>query len=854
MNVAGEVRGEIRDHYNGRQNEPISKRDLSRVVAMKSFNNWVKSMVIQYGLAKLQCSPHKVNVLDIACGKGGDIPKWKSSRIKHLVGIDIAGDSVKHAMERYKERVAGRKGGFSAEWYACDCFKDDINLLIKAPQIDLVSCQFAFHYCFESEIRARKFFENIAGKLRKGGTFIMTLPDCYAIAKSLAQLQQQGKPPVIENEFVKFAFDAPPSYEKCFGIKYRFSLEDSVEDVPEFLVIPQLLYRLAGQYGFEIVKFSNFHAFYYQLMNAEPAKREEHVKLLSKIMNGKELSRAEWMVSLYYAVAVFRKTGNVNIREIQYRDYLTADDEYRKFEWLRKFDSYQDTPFALADLEVAKRPLEKAVEEPIVKKRKVAPSLLSSEKDRGDGMIAALGILQNVGFEMGKGLREGGISAPIEVEEKMGRGGLGFAESHPVLVTPAERSAVDLNEPVPIQQSVSFYEVSPKQPVLTLAKVPFNAPRDYRRYSDGELVKQMMETKSKFDLVGHMEFIEARRRANPYEKIGSSIFINRAAVKMANINKLYGGICRYDYYVKEGRRKMYFSDVCAGPGGFTEYILWLNQGHPVEGIGFTLKSAEDFRIRKFRPDARPPFKDGRKFTPYYGVHNDGDVTKNENLTSYAAKVRQDTGGHGVDLFTADGGFSVQGSENYQEEHLKQLVLCQFIAGLSVMAVGGTFVCKIFDTLTPFTAGLLYLLGLSFEAMSLVKPYTSRPANSEKYVVCLRFRGVSKAVLDHLYMVNAWLSQYSRSRGEDVMLDMTKPDDDIRDIVVADTIPAPFVDYLRSTNNACTRNVIKAAQRLLIYLADDYLVSQDQERIKRDCLAEWDLPIEDAALHRKQWKH
>lgn len=127
------------------------------------------------------------------------------------------------------------------------------------------------------------------------------------------------------------------------------------------------------------------------------------------------------------------------------------------------------------------------------------------------------------------------------------------------------------------------------------------------------------------------------------------------------------------------------------------------------------------------------------------------------------------------------GFSVEGQENLQEILSKQLLLCQLLTALSVVRTGavlcytlpppplglslcvsdghsenafvllllmlstacvccvslfpgGHFVCKTFDLFTPFSVGLIYLLYLCFERVSLFKPVTSRPANSERSVV------------------------------------------------------------------------------------------------------------------------
>jgi cap1 methyltransferase len=109
----------------------------------------------------------------------------------------------------------------------------------------------------------------------------------------------------------------------------------------------------------------------------------------------------------------------------------------------------------------------------------------------------------------------------------------------------------------------------------------------------------------------------------------------------------------------------------------------------------------------------------------------GDVYVSANLRHFVATVDAGTDGCGVDLLTCDGGFSVDGDENYQEERLRQLVLGQFLLGLTVVRVGGAFVCKLFDVFTPVTVALVYCLYRHYDRIAIVKPHTSRPANSER---------------------------------------------------------------------------------------------------------------------------
>jgi cap1 methyltransferase len=53
--------------------------------------------------------------------------------------------------------------------------------------------------------------------------------------------------------------------------------------------------------------------------------------------------------------------------------------------------------------------------------------------------------------------------------------------------------------------------------------------------------------------------------------------------------------------------------------------------------------------------------------------------------------------------------------------------------------GGSFILKVFDTFSLASFEMIYLLSYLYEEVYIMKPSTSRPANSEKYIICLRFR-------------------------------------------------------------------------------------------------------------------
>ena len=73
--------------------------------------------------------------------------------------------------------------------------------------------------------------------------------------------------------------------------------------------------------------------------------------------------------------------------------------------------------------------------------------------------------------------------------------------------------------------------------------------------------------------------------------------------------------------------------------------------------------------------------------------------------------------------------------------------------------GGTYILKIFDIFNLNTIQLIYILSICFEEIFFIKPKTSRPSNSEKYVVCKNYKINSDIInlmlyyWDHKYKLN-----------------------------------------------------------------------------------------------------
>ena len=113
-------------------------------------------------------------------------------------------------------------------------------------------------------------------------------------------------------------------------------------------------------------------------------------------------------------------------------------------------------------------------------------------------------------------------------------------------------------------------------------------------------------------------------------------------------------------------------------------------------------------------------------------------------------IRERIGGT-VDLYTSDIGIPLEVEDlNNQETLETPLNLGQVICGLVSLKNGGHLVCKMFLFFSKFNMSLLSILNDLFEKFYISKPITSRPANSEIYIIGLGYKGYNKEAMDELF--------------------------------------------------------------------------------------------------------
>ena len=129
----------------------------------------------------------------------------------------------------------------------------------------------------------------------------------------------------------------------------------------------------------------------------------------------------------------------------------------------------------------------------------------------------------------------------------------------------------------------------------------------------------------------------------------------------------------------------------------------------------------------------------------------GDVTDPSVINTLGNAAHQRFNDNdGANLYTSDVGKDVK-DPNKAEEETADINMGQVLTGLLSLAIGGHFVTKQFTFVTPFSRSLIAIVASLFEETYITKPKTSRPLNSEIYLVGKRFKGISnelsKALLD-----------------------------------------------------------------------------------------------------------
>lgn len=266
---------EIKKHYDAKEQKPKQAFYKSHITVLKKLNNWIKSILIQ----KYTQENHEI--LDLACGKGGDLPKWFHTKAKRVVCTDISQKQLDRAASRVLPKDGPEISFVQGDFTSLEEF--------NPHTFHLISCQFAFHYAFESEIKLQNTLQTLSTIIRPGGIFMLTIPDGTKLQDMLFLTQK--------TKSWKVRYTVPD-----FGARYHFYLKDAI-DCEEFIVKQEVLLKYCTQFGFTLVETQSFSEAFFQYR--ENPKAQEIATSMQLSLRSRDVPQDLWEIFSLYRLYVF---------------------------------------------------------------------------------------------------------------------------------------------------------------------------------------------------------------------------------------------------------------------------------------------------------------------------------------------------------------------------------------------------------------------------------------------------------------------------------------------------------------------------------------------------------------------
>ena len=342
-------------------NTPAGKM---KTESLKNFHNlYVKKLLIN------GASKQGDTLIDFACGKAGDLPKWISARLSFVFGIDYSKDNIENRLDgacvRYlKARKMNRQMPYALFVNGNSAFniRDGGALLNdKAKQItaavfgngpkeadkigkgvaklygkgdtgfNVSSCQFAIHYFFEKPDTLRGFLKNVAECTKLNGYFIGTCYDGKTLFKKLKKVKTSDSIKIVDEgkkiwEVIKL-YGSDNFDDDSSSIGYEISVfQESINQlISEFLVNFDYLDRIMEAYGFKII--SREEANDMGLPSGSGLFSELFINMLDEIQRNKfkaslygeapNMTSFEKEISFLNRFFVYKKVREVNVDKIQ---------------------------------------------------------------------------------------------------------------------------------------------------------------------------------------------------------------------------------------------------------------------------------------------------------------------------------------------------------------------------------------------------------------------------------------------------------------------------------------------------------------------------------------------------------
>jgi len=227
---------------------------------VRKFHNDIKKNMLSTYIKKMPKS--KVKVLDLGCGRGGDIHKWMDAGVYSVVGLDTDYQAVAEAKKRFQEAKTKRPRATAMDFICLDLLAHNTptDLISELKRLygstnwfefQLVSMHFSLQYFVDDDKELVRILKFISQRLAPGGYFYGTCPREDKIVDLLdgkdAYQSEILKINKTRDSAILFNVDlGANSYFETFGVS-----EEYLVNMPHFT-------KLCKSVGLELVRIQNF--------------------------------------------------------------------------------------------------------------------------------------------------------------------------------------------------------------------------------------------------------------------------------------------------------------------------------------------------------------------------------------------------------------------------------------------------------------------------------------------------------------------------------------------------------------------------------------------------------------------
>ncbi len=249
------------------------------------------------------------------------------------------------------------------------------------------------------------------------------------------------------------------------------------------------------------------------------------------------------------------------------------------------------------------------------------------------------------------------------------------------------------------------------------------------------LAGYLYEIKQKIEEKG-INWDTYKKYTNPYEYIhgivpGKKKSVSKYKPLSRSYFKMLEILKTFDFNFPSSDLKTFH--LAEGPGGFIEAMVNTRCCKSDTYIGISLLDDKNDPTIPSWKKSDIFLKENSNVYIENAKDGDGDILSLNNFLYCREKYKSS-----MHFITADGGFDFSTDFNKQEININKLLFAQAVYAITMQKKGGSFVLKIFDCFMQHTIDIIYLLSSFYQKIYIMKPHSSRYANSEKYLICKGF--------------------------------------------------------------------------------------------------------------------